>query len=63
MLYFKRLEPEGYAILQALVAGSLLPDACVKALEQSARTDVDWQALIKEWFDNWAALGWFCRPA
>jgi hypothetical protein len=62
MLYFKRLEPEGYAILEALVAGSLLPDACVKALEQSARTDVDWQVLIKEWFDNWAALGWFCRP-
>jgi hypothetical protein len=62
MLYFKRLEPEGYTILQALANGSTLPDACLIALEQSARTDVDWQALIKEWFDNWAALGWFCRP-
>jgi hypothetical protein len=61
MLYFKRLEPEGYAILEALAAGSPLEDACVKAVEQSTRTNVDWQALIKEWFDNWAALGWFCR--
>jgi hypothetical protein len=62
MLYFKRLEPEGYAILEALAAGSTLEDACVKAVEQSTRINVDWQTLIKEWFDNWAALGWFCRP-
>ena len=61
MLYFKRLQPEGYAILEALAAGSTLGDACIKAVEQSRRTDVNWQALIKEWFDNWAALGWFCR--
>ena len=60
MLYFKRLQPEGYAILEALAAGSTLEDACIKAVEQSRRTRVDWQALIKEWFDNWAALGWFC---
>jgi hypothetical protein len=62
MIYFKRLEPEGYVMLEALAAGSTLEDACLKAVEQSTRTDVDWQALIKEWFDNWAALGWFCSP-
>jgi hypothetical protein len=62
MLYFKRLEPEGYAILQALAAGSTLEDACAKAVEQSSRTNPGWPTLIKEWFDNWAALGWFCRP-
>jgi hypothetical protein len=62
MLYFKRLEPEGYAILEALGAGTALEDACVKAVEASTRTGIDWQALIKEWFDNWAALGWFSRP-
>jgi putative DNA-binding protein len=62
MLYFKRLEPEGYAILQALAAGSTLEDACAKAVEQSSRINPDWPTLIKEWFDNWAALGWFCRP-
>jgi hypothetical protein len=61
MLYFKRLEPEGYTILEALAAGSTLEQACVKAVEKSARPDADWQTLIKEWFDNWAALGWFYR--
>jgi hypothetical protein len=61
MLYFKRLEPEGYTILEALAAGSTLEQACVKAIEESARPDADWQTLIKEWFDNWAALGWFYR--
>jgi hypothetical protein len=62
MLYFKRLEPEGYIMLEALAAGATLEDACAQAVEQSTRTNVDWQALIKEWFDNWAALGWFCQP-
>jgi hypothetical protein len=62
MLYFKRLEPEGFAILKMLADGATLEDACIKAIEQSPRTNVDWQALIKEWFDNWAALGWFCQP-
>jgi hypothetical protein len=61
MLYFKRLEPEGYSILDALATGCTVEEACIQAIEQSARTDADWQALIKEWFDNWAALGWFCR--
>ena len=61
MLYFKRLEPEGYIILEAVAAGSTLETACVQAVEQSTRANPDWQALIKEWFDNWAALGWFCR--
>jgi len=50
MLYFKRLEPEGYLILEALIAGSTLENACVKAVEQSTRANADWQALIKEWF-------------
>ena len=62
MLYFKRLEREGYAILDALANGCTVEEACVQAVEQSTRTNADWQALIKEWFDNWAALAWFCRP-
>jgi hypothetical protein len=61
MLYFKRLEREGYTILEALAAGSTLEQACVKAVEESTRSDADWQTLIKEWFGNWAALGWFYR--
>jgi hypothetical protein len=60
-LYFKRLEPEAFAILSALSRGATLEDACVEAIASSKRGDVDWTARIKEWFQNWAALGWLCR--
>ncbi len=63
MLYYKRLEPEAYAILRALGRGATLQKACVAALTDSRRTDVDWPAQIRAWFDTWSALGWFCRPA
>ncbi len=62
-LYFKRLEREGFAILQALAGGSTLGDACAAALANSNRPDADWPGIIREWFDNWSALGWFCQAA
>jgi hypothetical protein len=61
MLYYKRLDREAFAILTALSRGATVEDACVEAVNASVRTDIDWPAQIKEWFDNWSALGWFCR--
>jgi hypothetical protein len=61
MLYYKRLDPVAFAILSALNRGAAVDDACVEPVKASGRTDIDWSARIKEWFDNWAALGWFCR--
>jgi len=60
MLYFKRLEPEGYAILIALRDGRTLSAACAAALRK-ADPAVDWAARVREWFQTWQALGWFCR--
>jgi hypothetical protein len=60
-LYYKRLEPEAFAILQALRRGTTVEKACTDALAKSARKRVDWAARIKEWFRDWSALGWFCR--
>ena len=60
MLYYKRLDPEAFAILSALNRGATVEDACVEPVNASVRTDIDWSAQIKEWFDNWSALGWFC---
>ena len=62
MLYYKRLEPEAFAILQGFAQGMTVEEACVAALAESARTDVDWTLQIQEWFHDWSALGWFCRP-
>lgn len=62
MLFYKRLDPEAYAILNELAKGATIEEACVQALSKTTRTDVDWSAQIKAWFENWTALGWFCRP-
>ena len=62
MLYYKRLESEGFAILRGLQQGMTVEKACVAALAKSRRTDVDWASQIQEWFHDWSALGWFCRP-
>ena len=62
MLYYKRLDPEAFVILTDLCRGVTLEDACAKAVTASNRTNIDWAAQIKEWFDDWSALGWLCRP-
>ena len=57
-LYFKRLEPEAFAILTALNRGLSVESACAEAIGSSGRSDVDWPSKIQGWFQNWAALGW-----
>lgn len=61
MLYYKRLEPEGFVILAALRDGRTVEEACLRAISESKRTGVDWAEEIRASFDNWASLGWFCR--
>jgi hypothetical protein len=61
MLYYKRLDPEGFVILTALRAGASVEEACLRGLSSTKRTGVDWSAEIKACFNNWASLGWFCR--
>jgi hypothetical protein len=63
MLYYKRVDPEAFAILSALARGATLENACANVVAASNRTNIDWAAQIKEWFDDWAVLGWLCRPS
>lgn len=60
-LYFKRLEPEAFAILSSLSRGVTVADACLEAIAGSKRNDGDWSPRIQKWFQNWAELGWLCR--
>jgi hypothetical protein len=62
-LYYKRLEPEGFAILSALRSGKTVADACAMALGKSRRHRGNWSAQIKDWFNDWSSLGWFCRAS
>jgi len=61
ILYYKRLEPEAFAILTALDHGVNLEKACTDAIEGSSRQNADWPVLIRDWFQNWSELKWLCR--
>ena len=61
MLYYKRLEPEAFAILKALQAGKTVANACAIGLGKHRRRRLNWSAQVKDWFNDWSALGWFCR--
>ncbi len=61
-LFYKRLEPEAFDILQAIGRGKTVEESCLSALSETKRKNVDWAAKIKEWFNDWSSLGWFCVP-
>lgn len=61
-LFYKRLEPEAFAILQGIGRGKTVEESCLSALSQTKRQKIDWAARIKEWFNDWSSLGWFCLP-
>jgi hypothetical protein len=55
-VYNKRLQPAQYRLLRAFQSNTTLEDACA-CLENGSR---DAATHIKEWFEDWASLGWFC---
>jgi len=61
-VFFKRLDPAAYRLLDALQRGETLARACAIALPRAAAASPAWQRRIRDWFKNWAELGWFCRP-
>jgi hypothetical protein len=60
-LYYKRLEPEAFAILKALRAGKTVANACAIGLGKNRPRRLNWSAQIRDWFNDWSSLGWFCR--
>jgi hypothetical protein len=58
-LYYKRLEPAAFAILQALQAGETLAGACVRGTEL-APAEPPFGEVLQRWLHDWAALGWMC---
>jgi hypothetical protein len=61
-VYFRRLDREEFAILSALRAGKSLSSAIHAAFRQSSVPADERPGNVQEWFHNWAALGWFCKP-
>jgi Putative DNA-binding domain len=60
-VYFRRMEREEFVILSALRDGKSLERAIEAAFRKSRVPAEERAGLVQEWFQNWAALGWFCR--
>jgi len=61
-VYFRRLEREEYAILDALSKGHTLERAIVSGFRSSAIPADQRAAHAATWFRNWSSLGWFVSP-
>jgi hypothetical protein len=61
-VYFRRIEPEDFALLSALRSGKTIERAIELAFRKSAVPAGDRAAFVQHSFQTWATLGWFCRP-
>ncbi len=61
-VYFRRIEAEEFAVLSALRQGKTLEKAIHAAFQKSSIPLAERAASVQQWFQNWATLGWFCRP-
>jgi hypothetical protein len=56
MLYYKRIDERGYRLLTSLGKGATL----VKAIKSAFESEPD-PEVVREWFQTWTELGWFCK--
>jgi len=56
-LYYKRINAQQYRMLTSLQRG----DNVGKAIQFAFEDQPD-PALIRDWFQTWTELGWFCKP-
>jgi hypothetical protein len=61
-VYFRRIEPEEFALLTALRGGKTVERAVELAFRKSSVSAADRAVSVQHSFQTWAALGWFCRP-
>jgi hypothetical protein len=62
IVYFKRLKPEGFALLRALQQGQPLSHAIETSVNWSGKKLERVMEQLHDWFANWSQLGWFCHP-
>ena len=61
-VYYKRLHPEDYRMLELLKAGQTLETAITAAFADSHIAEDDRPSFLQEAFQTWASLGWFAQP-
>jgi hypothetical protein len=60
-VYFRRIEREEYALFTALRTGKTIERAIDKAFQGSSISDFNRGGYVRNCFETWAALGWFCQ--
>jgi hypothetical protein len=60
-VYYKRLDPEAFRLLNALRAGATLERACVEAFQGSPEAPEKNAERIQSWFAEWMRFGWLCE--
>jgi hypothetical protein len=61
-VYYRRIAPEEYNLLNALRRGQSIGEAVATALAHSSASVEDQGSMLKSWFAAWAELGWLCQP-
>jgi hypothetical protein len=61
-VYYRRTQPEEFAVLKMLGKRKTLGEALDAAFRKSELPLEARAASVQKWFQTWATLGWFCRP-
>jgi hypothetical protein len=61
-VYYRRLKREEFLTLEAIHIGLPLAEALETGFRGSAIHEARRAELVREWFANWAELGWICAP-
>jgi len=61
-VYFRRIEPEEFRLLNAVRCGKTIERAIELAFRKSSVPGADRAAFVQHSFQTWGTLGWFCRP-
>src|SRR6266436_4307488 len=61
-VYFRRIDPEDFALLGALRSGKTIERAIEFAFRKSSVPAADRVTFVQHSFQTWATLGWFCWP-
>lgn len=59
-VYYRRLEREEFQILAAIREGRALGNAIEAGFSESRMSELRRARRVREWFANWAELGWIC---
>jgi hypothetical protein len=62
-VFFKRLQPEAFALLAALQQGKHLSEAIADSVNWTNQKVEYITVRLHDWFANWSTLGWFSKPA